>query len=59
MLFRSLGRTWHGISPDVHITASVGVVVGAGPVDPNQLLNDVLAVVEQSKQAGRDRITIR
>lgn len=52
-------RTWHGISPDVHITASVGVVVGAGPVDPNQLLNDVLAVVEQSKQAGRDRITIR
>ena len=52
-------RTWHGIPPDFHLTASVGVTVGGAATDPEQLLSDTRTALEQAKQAGRDRMTIR
>jgi diguanylate cyclase (GGDEF)-like protein len=52
-------RTWHGLPPEVRITASVGVTVGAGSTEPTRMMADAHIALEQAKAAGRDRITIR
>jgi diguanylate cyclase (GGDEF)-like protein len=52
-------RTWHGLPPEVRMTASVGVTVGAGSTEPERLMADAHIALEQAKAAGRDRITIR
>lgn len=52
-------RTWHGIPSDVRLTASVGLTVGNTASDPDRLLAEATAAVQQAKKAGRDRIIIR
>jgi diguanylate cyclase (GGDEF)-like protein len=52
-------RTWHGLPPEVRMTASVGVTVGAGSTQPERMMADAHIALEQAKAAGRDRITIR
>jgi diguanylate cyclase (GGDEF)-like protein len=52
-------RTWHGVPPDVKLTASVGVTVGNAGMDPTRLVADASAALHEAKRSGRDRIVIR
>ena len=52
-------RTWHGIPPDERLTASVGLTVGGNAAEPDELLAQATAALQQAKRAGRDRIIIQ
>ena len=52
-------RTWHGIPPEERLTASVGLTVGGQAAEPDQLLAQATAALQQAKRAGRDRIIIQ
>jgi diguanylate cyclase (GGDEF)-like protein len=49
-------RTWHGVPSHVRITASVGISVGSGAMDPAGVLADATAALQIAKRSGRDRI---
>ena len=52
-------RSWTALPANVHLTASVGVTVGSGPVNSNKLLARASEGLRQVKQAGGDRISFR
>jgi diguanylate cyclase (GGDEF)-like protein len=52
-------RTWHGIPSEVRLTASVGLVCGNAGHDPDELLGEATAALQQAKKSGRDRIVLR
>lgn len=52
-------RTWNGIPPEARLTASVGMVCGNTNHDPEHLLADATAALQQAKKSGRDRIVLR
>jgi diguanylate cyclase (GGDEF)-like protein len=52
-------RSWTALPANVHLTASVGVTVGSGPVNSSQLLAAAREGLRQVKLAGGDRISFR
>ena len=52
-------RSWNALPSDVHVTASVGVTVGSGAMNANNLLSAANAALRQAKLAGKDRISFR
>lgn len=52
-------RTWRGLPPDVTVTVSIGVAVGAGADDVQRVLAAAGDALHVAKRDGRNRVVFR